>query len=318
MSHLDQGWGEAERRIFYRASQGARLVPLGWFLALEREDSAERFATSDYVARYRFIEDRDSKNNPERLPVGFARDVDPATGEVCVGFTCGTCHTARSPIVARGSEIDGGPAVIDVVAFTDAAVFGALDRTLKTPEKLDRFARAVLKDRCGEDSTRALRAQMEKMLEVVRLQAFTGGVARPHAAVAGFGELDALGRAGNLLFGQLNPENLRAANAPVDYPHLWDTSSYDWVQWNGSIMQPMGRNIGEVLGVGTHTRLDPAPQGARMQLRSSIRVDNLHLIEQQVEKLRAPRWPEHLLGSIDRERAARGRASLRDALRELS
>ncbi|WP_437892929.1 di-heme-cytochrome C peroxidase [Sorangium sp. So ce124] len=303
--YLDQGWGEAERRIFYRASQGARLVPLGWFLALEREDGAERFAASDYVARYRFIEDPDAKNNPERLPVGFARDVDPATGEVYVGFTCGTCHTRQISYRGARIRIDGGPAAIDVVAFTDA-LFGALDRTLKTPEKLDRFAREVLKDRYGEDSTRALRAQMEKMVEAARLQAFTGGAAGPHAAVAGFGRLDALGRAGNLLFGQLNPENLRAVDAPVDYPHLWDAPSYDWVQWNGSIMQPMGRNIGEALGVGTHTRLDPAPQGAGMHLQSSIRVDNLHLIEQQVEKLRAPRWPEHLLGSIDRERAARG------------
>ncbi|WP_437595424.1 di-heme-cytochrome C peroxidase [Sorangium sp. So ce590] len=304
--YLDQGWGEEERRIFYRVSQGTRLLPLGWFLALERGDSAERFVASDYVARYRFIEDPGSKSNPERLPVGFAKDVDPVTGEVYVGFTCATCHTRQ--ISHRGARIriDGGPARIDVVAFTEA-VFGALDRTLKTPEKLDRFTRAVLKDHHGEDSARALRAQVGKMLEVVRLQAFTGAGEGSHATIAGFGRLDALGRAGNLLFGSINPENVRATNAPVDYPHLWDAPSYDWVQWNGSIMQPMARNIAEALGVGTHTRLSPESQGTRVHVQSSIRVDNLRLIEQQVEKLRAPRWPEHLLGSIDKEQAARGR-----------
>ena len=40
------------------------------------------------------------------------------------------------------------------------------------------------------------------------------------------------------------------ANAPVDYPHLWDMWTFDWVQWNGSAKQPMARNIGEALGVG--------------------------------------------------------------------
>ncbi|WP_437497421.1 di-heme-cytochrome C peroxidase [Sorangium sp. So ce1099] len=303
--YLDQGWGDEERRIFYRASQGARLLPLSWFLALEREDSEARLVASDYVTRYRFIEDPGSKSNPERLPVGFARDVDAATGEVYVGFTCGTCHTRQISYRGAKIRIDGGPANIDVVAFTDA-VFGALDRTLKTPEKLKRFARAVLKDDRGEASVRALRARMEKMLAGARLQAFTGG-AGAHATVAGFGRLDALGRAGNLLLGQLDPKSLRVTNAPVDYPHLWDAPTYDWVQWNGSIMQPMTRNIAEALGVGTHTQLVPESQGTRVHVQSSIRVDNLRLLDQQVEKLRAPRWPEHLFGRIDQERAARGR-----------
>lgn len=308
--YLDQGWGEEERQIFYSASQGTRLMPLRWFLALEREESAERFTAGDYVARYRFIEDTASKDNPERLPVGFARDVDAATGEEYVGFTCGACHTRQ--ISYRGATIwiDGGPATIDVVTFTDS-VFRALDRTVKAPDKLERFARAVLKDQYGVGSVAALRAQMEKALRGVNLQALSEGAAAAHATVAGFGRLDALGRAGNLLFGQLDPSNLRATNAPVDYPHLWDAPTYDWVQWNGSIMQPMARNIAEALGVGTHTLLVPESQGTRVEVRSSIRVDNLRLIEQQVEKLRAPRWPEHLLGSIDQEQADRGRRLFR-------
>ncbi|WP_437961773.1 di-heme-cytochrome C peroxidase [Sorangium sp. So ce119] len=308
--YLDQGWGAEERQIFYRASQGTRLLPLRWFLALEREDSAERFAASDPMARYRFIEDPGSKDNPERLPVGFARDVDAATGEEYVGFTCGTCHTRQISYRGTKIRIDGGPATIDVVAFTDA-VFNALDRTLKTPDKLDRFARAVLEEQVDEASVRVLRGQMEKALEVVRLQSVSAGAGGPHATVAGFGRLDALGRAGNLLFGQLDPRNVRATNAPADYPHLWDATTYDWVQWNGSIMQPMARNIAEALGVGTHTQLIPDAQGTRMEVRSSIRVDNLHLIEQQVEKLRAPRWPEHLFGRVDQEQAARGRRLFR-------
>ncbi|WP_437614456.1 di-heme-cytochrome C peroxidase [Sorangium sp. So ce834] len=302
---LDQGWGREERQIFYHRSQGTRLLPLAWFLALEQQDSARPFVASDYVTRYRFIPDPDIESNPERFPVGLAKDVDPATREAYVGFTCGACHTRE--ITYRGARIriDGGPAGIDVVAFTDA-VLSALALTYRTPEKLDRFARAVLKDGYNEASRRGLEERMKEALAPARLRALTGGEAGAHATVSGFGRLDALGRAGNLLFGSLSPENLRATNAPVDYPHLWDTSSYDWVQWNGSIMQPMGRNIGEALGVGTHTSFRMASQGSTVRVESSIRVDNLHLLEQQVEKLRSPRWPEHLFGRIDPERAARG------------
>ena len=58
------------------------------------------------------------------------------------------------------------------------------------------------------------------------------------------------------MFGDaIDESNYRVANAPVSYPQVWDIWKFDWVQWNGSAMQPMARNIGEALGVGATLHL---------------------------------------------------------------
>ena len=45
-------------------------------------------------------------------------------------------------------------------------------------------------------------------------------------------------------------------DAPANYPQIWDTAWFDWVQYNGSIRMPMARNMGEALGVGAVVNLD--------------------------------------------------------------
>ena len=44
--------------------------------------------------------------------------------------------------------------------------------------------------------------------------------------------------------------NYQVGDAPVSYPYLWNIWKFDWVQYNGSVAQPLARNIGEALGVG--------------------------------------------------------------------
>ena len=47
-------------------------------------------------------------------------------------------------------------------------------------------------------------------------------------------------RIGNQVFSveqNLDPANYAALTAPVAYPHIWDTSWFEWVQYNASIMQ---------------------------------------------------------------------------------
>ena len=38
VSYLDQNWSEAQRRWFYHTSQGTKLMPYRWFLALEQPE----------------------------------------------------------------------------------------------------------------------------------------------------------------------------------------------------------------------------------------------------------------------------------------
>ena len=66
----------------------------------------------------------------------------------------------------------------------------------------------------------------------------------------GFTRLDALNRIGNQVFAisAKRPANYHATDAPVNYPQFWGTSWFDWMQYNGSTMQPMVRNAGERWG----------------------------------------------------------------------
>jgi hypothetical protein len=78
----------------------------------------------------------------------------------------------------------------------------------------------------------------------------------------------------------------------------------------------MVRNAGEALGV--FGRADWMGRGGT-RFRSSVRVENLHALEEQLagstplRGLRPPRWPAHVLGEIDASRAAAGE----DLYREL-
>src|SRR6185369_6689028 len=85
---------------------------------------------------------------------------------------------------------------------------------------------------------------------------------------------------------------------------------FDWVQYNGSVRQPMMRNVGEALGVRAETAfvsdVTGRPNREPVRWNSSIQVANLHWIEGQLLSLRAPVWPADVLGPIDAAKAARG------------
>ena len=72
----------------------------------------------------------------------------------------------------------------------------------------------------------------------------------------------------------------------------------------------MARNMGESFGVGARLHLldryrRPLPPEERF--RTSVLVENLHRIETTLQRLEPPRWPEEVLGPIDRAKAERGR-----------
>jgi len=121
----------------------------------------------------------------------------------------------------------------------------------------------------------------------------------------------------------------------VNFPHIWNTSWFDWVQYNASIEQPMVRNAGEALGVAAPVNL-MNPKGGLFT--SGVQVQKLAGMEKQIAGsqpgerngfaatsaegrteddrptgLKSPRWPEEVLGRIDRTRAAAG-ARLYDEL----
>ncbi len=323
VNYLDQ-WTAAERQTYYFTPQGTQVKGLryDWFTALELPFSQQRFASPEYLARFGFLVDpaqKASSANPGNLPVGFARHQNPGSTEQFLDITCAACHTGELRFKGQAIRIDGGsaqhvlPSSVPTLrggSFGQALV-ASLASTYYNPWKFERFARQVLGkdyDARHEELRKAFKISLDTFLRVAWNDTHRG----LYPTEEGPGRTDAFGRIANASFGDaISPQNYRVANAPVDYPQLWDIWTFDWVQWNGSAQQPMARNVGEALGVGAtlnffDTQGKPLQGDARYP--SSVRVRDLNKIEETLQLLKPPVWPEALLGSIDKPLAAKGRA----------
>jgi hypothetical protein len=314
---LQQNWTDDQRRRYYHTAQGSNLLPYAWFLALEQPHlsltGTAPFRENSYLQGFGFIPDKAYETNPDGLPVGFARDdhfVDPYTGQpqVVLGLTCAACHTGELFANGKAIRIDAGPSMINLEKFTEAVGL-AITWTYFDPLRFHRFAKRVL----GPNHSHADQVRLRSDLKYYLDTAFTEVKATRHLFPTdeGYGRTDALARIGNFVFGTElnNKKNLVTGDGPVNFPPVWDASWLDWVQYNGSIQQPMGRNVGEALGVRSRINLLGYPG---VQFQNTIRVDGLDQIEDLLggEKpgsgVQSPKWPEEILGKIDRDKAAKG------------
>lgn len=320
--YLDQ-WSAEERQTYYFTPQGTQVKGLRyeWFQALELPFSQQRFASPQYLARFGFLIDPQQKatpNNPGNLPVGFTRHRNPGSSEQYLDITCAACHTGELRLNGQAVRIDGGsaqhvlPSSVPTLrggSFGQALV-ASLTSTYYNPWKFERFARQVLGE--NYDTAHAqLRRDFKNSLNTFLKVAWNDTHRGLYPTEEGPGRTDAFGRIANATFGDaISPTNYRVANAPVDYPQLWDMWTFDWVQWNGSAQQPMARNIGEALGVGATLSFFDAngqPLQGDERYASSVRVRDLHAIEETLQRLKPPTWPQALFGIVDKPLAARGR-----------
>jgi hypothetical protein len=118
--------------------------------------------------------------------------------------------------------------------------------------------------------------------------------------------LDAHGKGLNQLLADPLPEpkNYAPLTAPVRFPALWDTPYFNWVLYNGSIRQPLARNVIEALGVQAPIQHDTM-LGANVV--HAIEMDNVIWGQRMLMDLRSPGWPESILGRLDLKKVARGR-----------
>jgi hypothetical protein len=322
MRYLDQGWSAAERERFYYTPQGTSMKRLRyrWFTSLEVPWGEQPFTDPNHLRAYGFLVDpAASPANPDHLPVGFTRHFDRDVQEDVLDFTCAACHTGQVDITRDGRRygirIDGGPAMHALTSVKlghfGPVLLGAMGSTYLDPLKFDRFAHRALGAAYSSDTKSRLRADFREVLGELVAQAVSDKRRGLYPVEEGYGRTDALGRISNTVFGDgLDDANYRIANAPVSYPYLWNIWKFDWVQYNASVSQPMARNMGEALGVGATVNLvDVYGRGLPRDEHfwSSVLVENLHEIESSLQKLRPPRWPEDLLGKIDRAKAEQGR-----------
>jgi hypothetical protein len=347
---LEQNWSDEQRTWFHHVDQGTHsfLIPLEWFSALEQPGlhlfrDKPLLIEPDFLARVGFIPSEPSANNPAGLPVGFATGTPDADGSTPVGFTCAACHTGQLTYQGVSLRYDGGPAMIAADVFMGILLRSMIETAFNN-RQFNRFADKVLGDSANDSARDELRRAFRttvlslinftfKSIEEVERREIAASIAAGEspdalrsladAAAAtlsqteGYARTDALTRIGNQVFAlDVNrPENFAPVSAPVSFPPIWNTSWFIWVQYDGSIMQPMMRNAGESLGVGALITLDAE---AADNLSSSVRIDNLHTIEQTLagptapfeakrfSGLQSPRWPEDILGQIDQAKAAQG------------
>ncbi|SDU78916.1 di-heme-cytochrome C peroxidase [Pseudomonas sihuiensis] len=322
--HYLQQWSEEQRQTYYYTPQGTTVKGLryDWFSALEMPFGTEKFARLDYLARFGFLTDpkqQPSALNPGNLPVGFTRHQDSESGEHFLDISCAACHTGELRYKGQAVRIDGGAALHSLASTVPTLRGGGFGQALGmsmaftyyNPLKFRRFAQEVLGDQYPQGRDQ-LREDFKQVLDRLLATAFNDWHRGLYPTEEGFGRTDAFGRIANTVFGDvLDDANYRVANAPVSYPQLWDIWKFDWVQWNGSAMQPMARNVGEALGVGASLHLlDEHGKGVAEADRyaSSVRLHDLYTLEETLKRLQPPKWPEAVFGKVDLPLASRGKA----------
>ena len=178
----------------------------------------------------------------------------------------------------------------------------ALAASVANPEKFDRLA-AKMK-RIEPDAMADLKKKLEGAANVLHGYR-TVSVLTP--IESGPGRLDCLGAIHNrVAFNAMGiPENWAAVLAPTKMPFVWNAPQSSWVQWTGVAANPLNRNAGEALGV--FIRMDLTSKTPEEALSdSTIDLKGQIQIEEVLRKLAPPKWPEDVLGPIDRTKAAQG------------
>ncbi|WP_437916722.1 di-heme-cytochrome C peroxidase [Sorangium sp. So ce302] len=301
---LDQGWTEDERQTYYRTSQGSALMSYDIFLHLEEAGSERSFRADQNMARYGLVpQPADRRRNPDGLPIGWTRTVvkEGRWKGDWAGISCAACHNGQLEYRGTSIRIDGGfNHTLDLFAFLEG-LDDALQAANKDPGKFARLQRRIpasnLRERLAANAA--------------EVHAIRSRYLRTSSRV-GPGRMDAL----NLVHNQVvanslgYPENWMALNAPVKWPFLWNAPQSAWIGWRGTQQFPLSRNIGESMGLWVKANLT-AKTPEEGLFDTTADMNGQIAMEGLLRRLAPPRWPEEVLGKIDRVKAAAGKALFR-------
>lgn len=314
---MDQSVDQATLARYHHTDQGTRLLPAAWLAAVEKPDGSGKVMNAADLRRYGFLVDNvvTGPDNPYGWPLGWTvSDGTDSGGIPIAGFTCAMCHTGRIDYQGTAMVIEGGQSMIDIFPFV-ASVFDAFAATAGNPAMRTKFLADAVAEGYPADRLEAdLEAAVKRFAPVKSSTPDTSITILP----GGGGRVDAVQGIANRVFGTdlMIPSNQRDQAAPVSYPYLWDIWRLSRLQYNGFMpMAPDARNIGEVLGTEGETnivdasgKLNPEP----LRWQTSVQLDNLQWMEETLRGLKAPAWPEAVLGAIDQTKAAAGRTLFAD------
>jgi hypothetical protein len=318
-----QGWCEDDRQVYYRMPQGTTFFGLryDWVANLERPVGRTKLLTREYMESIGYIYDGaklPNANNPADLPIGLTWHRDPASGQKILDVSCAACHSSQLTYRGTALQIDGGSGGHSLTSNSPSQFMtmsiASLFTTWINPFKFERFADKVLAGVPAANRKEARAELRSAMRQTLRDAAVYAWYNRPsvYPTEEGYGRTDGLGRIANTVFADyLDRSNYRTANAPVNYPHVWDIWGFDWVQWTGSVKEAMARNLNEALGVRAHVELKDKAH----LFESTAMLPEMHCIETVLQHLKAPRWPDELFGKPDPVLAGEGEILFRDNCR---
>jgi hypothetical protein len=305
--YLNQGWSKADRDTFYWIAQGSVMMSYDIYQNLELADSQELFRSDANMERYGLIPSPpDPEGNPDGLPIGITKQVN-TEGRwkgTEAGINCAACHASELHYKGKRIRVDGDSAVhFDIEALFHCAD-DAMQATLHDSAKFDRLAAKI--GASSADAKSELHQRFEREAEHIHYYIDTI-VVTTHPW--GPGRIDALNLILNrkLTIATNIPQNWFPPLAPVKPPFLWNAPQGSWTQWSGILQDPITRNFGETQGVYMPMDLtSKTPEEGLFD--SNARLLNLQKIEELLDHLAPPKWPEEVFGKIDRAKAAQGKA----------
>lgn len=337
---LDQGWNQTQKTAWLEAGQGSRMLPLAWLVALEQRASEEPLMSDALIRQYGYVP-HTLGGSSVKVVQGYAVDRSDdsdltftklrwkalqGSKEPWVGPTCSMCHTSHISYQGTQLTVYGGQTMGDLAGF-QLEILGALQSTRADTAKFERFARKVLgADGLVSGYNDANKARLQAALDATIVRLRDGSHFNlPHDPEFGPGRLDAIGSIFNSVGYELHADEqiYGAEDAPVSYPFLWNVPQLDRVQWTGfnpnhiNVVDidnrkfdvgALARNAGEAVGVFADVKvLSPIQSALHIGYPSSINVDNLIRIEDQLGQLKPPAWPNQLFGAPEPTRVAEGR-----------
>jgi hypothetical protein len=306
---LNQAWSQEDREWYGHFSQGSAVLSYDIFLNLEAADGSQLFRSGLNDARYGLILESPNSYNPDGLPIGISKTTvaTPIKGWPAgdyAGVTCAACHEGELKYHGKRIRIQGGnSSTVDLQGLV-RGLDNAMEATLTDPTRFNRLAARL--GAASPDAIDKLRKRVES--EAVRVHEYaTRTSVTPH--LWGPGRMDALSMIMNRSTATLTgiPENWSPGIAPVKPPFLWNAPQGLWTQWAAVAQDPLGRNFGETVGVFLPIDLR-SKSPAEGLFQSNAAILELQRVENQLEHLAPPSWPEDVFGKIDRDKAKAGKA----------
>ncbi len=326
---LQQGWRPEEIDLYHHTSEGTNLAPLELALPLPDPNRPGHRFLEGLDQRYGFIPSPASATNPHSLPVGLAVDPRPKSfgDRAYLGLTCAVCHTrelrARPVSWRLGRKevrlpVHGGPSLVNLPAFNND-FYAAFAILLNDDAAMASYAADVLGKPADAEAIAGLRQEIRDLLGPV--QATRQVIEAMGAGQADFGP----GNLNALSQGNYNNAGLKAwliskgliepsgetpqpisFEGAVNFPPVWFSPRDDWAQWFAEIHHPGSRNW--VQSVSTSS-VRPPKQAAALKERAivaSVDFDGIEAIQEGLNKLRTPRWPESFFGALNPQLVSQG------------